>query len=126
MRLSRIELKFHFKNITENNLNSNKKFWQFVKPFLTNKGVFGTDFISIKINNQFIENKIELVEMYNSHYINTVKNMTRIPPDIRLLYDLQENDVYCVKQIIKKFETHLSIVRHTRKIYDKGSDGLGY
>ena len=48
--------------------------------------------------------------MFNSHYINTVENMTGIPPDIRPLYDLQENDVYCVKQIIKKFETHPSIV----------------
>ena len=36
--------------------------------------------------------------------------MTGIPPDINPLYDLQENDVYCVKQIIKKFESHPSIV----------------
>ena len=28
--------KDHFKNITGSNLNSNNKFWQFVKPFLTN------------------------------------------------------------------------------------------
>ena len=30
-----------------------------------NKGVFGTDFISIKKDNQFIDNAIELVEMSN-------------------------------------------------------------
>ena len=48
--------------------------------------------------------------MFNSHYINIVENMTGIPPDINPLYDLQENDVYCVKQIIKKFESHPSIV----------------
>ena len=36
--------------------------------------------------------------------------MTGIPPNISPLYDLQENDVYCVGQIIKKFETHPSIV----------------
>ena len=72
----------HFKNITENNLNNNNKFWQFVKPFLTNKGVFGTDFISIKKDNQFIDNEIELVEMFNSHYINFVENMRGIPPDV--------------------------------------------
>ena len=40
--------KDHFKNITESNLKSNNKFWQFVTLFLMNKGVFGTDFISIK------------------------------------------------------------------------------
>ena len=66
-----------------------------------NKGVFGTDFISIKK---------EIKETFNSHYINIVENMTGIPPNISALYDLQENDVYCVKQIIKKFESHPSIV----------------
>ena len=74
------------------------------------KGVFGTDFISIKKDNQFIAKEIELSETFNSHYINIVENMTGIPPNISALYDLQENDVYCVKQIIKKFESHSSIV----------------
>ena len=47
-KLCRKAKKDHFKNITKSDLNSNNKFWQFVKPFLTNKGVFGIDFISIK------------------------------------------------------------------------------
>ena len=115
-KLCRKAKKDHFKNITKSNFNSNNKFWQFVKPFLTNKGVFGTDFISIKKDNQFIDNEIELVEMFNSHYINIVENMTGIPPDISPLYDLQENDVYCVKQIIKKFENHPSIVEIKKNI----------
>ena len=34
--LCRKAKKDHFKNITGSNLNSNNKFWQFVKPFLTN------------------------------------------------------------------------------------------
>ena len=53
--------------------------------------------------------------MFNSHYINIVENMTRIPPDISPLYDLQENDVYCVKTI-KKFLTHPSIVEIKKNI----------
>ena len=97
-------------------MNSNNKFWQSVKPFLTNKRIFGTDFISIKKDNQFIDNEIELVEMFNSHYINIVENMTGISPDISSLYDLQENDGYCVKQIIKKFENHPSIVEIKKNI----------
>ena len=68
-----------------------------------NKGVFGTDCISVNKEIKFINNEIELVEMFNSYYIKIVENMTGIPPDISPLYDLQENDVYCVKQIIKKF-----------------------
>ena len=69
-KLCRKAKKDHFKNITESNLNSDDKFWQFVKPFVTNKGVFGTDFISIKKDSQFIDNETELVEMFISHYMN--------------------------------------------------------
>ena len=32
-RICRKDKKDHFKNITESNLNSNNKFWQFVTPF---------------------------------------------------------------------------------------------
>ena len=85
-------------------------------PFLANKGVFGTNFISIKKDNQFFDDEIEIVEMFNSHYINIAENMTGVPPDINPLYDLQENDVYCVKKIIKKFETHSSIVEIKKNI----------
>ena len=70
------KLKKKIKNIIERNFNSKNKFWQFVKPFLTNKRVFGTDFISIKKDNQFVNNEIELVEIFNYHYINIVGNMT--------------------------------------------------
>ena len=55
--------------------------------------------------------------MFNFHYINIVENMTGIPPDISLLYDFQENDVYCVKQIIKKFENYSRIVEIKKKVY---------
>ena len=86
-KLCRKVTKDHFKTTTESSLNSNNKFWQFVKPFLTKKGVFGIDFISIKKDNQFIDNEIDLVEMFNSHYINIVENMTGISPDINPFYD---------------------------------------
>ena len=66
--------------------------------------------------------------MFNSHCITIVENLTGIPPDIRPLYDLQENDVYCVKQII---ETHSSIVEikkniKVKKNYNKRSDDVRY
>ena len=54
--------------------------------------------------------------MFNSHYMNIVENMTGILPDISPLYGLQENDVYCVKQIIEKFETHPSIAEIKKNI----------
>ena len=73
-KLCREPKKDLFKNIAESNLNSNNKFWQPVKPFLTNKGVFFTDFISIKKGTDFISIK-------KDNQL-TVENMTGIPPDI--------------------------------------------
>ena len=54
--------------------------------------------------------------MFNSHYINIEESMTGIPPENNLLHDLQESDVYCVKQITKKFESHPSIVEIRKNI----------
>ena len=59
--------------------------------------------------------------MFNSHRINTLANMTGIPPNIIppniiSLYDLQETGNYCVKQVIKKFKTHPSIVEIKKNI----------
>ena len=62
------------------------------------------------------DNGIELAEMFNSYYINIVENMTCTPPDTSPLYNLQKNGVYCVKQIIKKFESHPSIVEIKKNI----------
>ena len=41
--------------------------------------------MSIRKDNQCVDNEIELVEMFNSHYINTVENMAGMPPDISSL-----------------------------------------
>ena len=54
--------------------------------------------------------------MFNSHYVNIEESMTGIPPDINLLHDLQESDVYCVKQITKKFESHPSVAEIRKNI----------
>ena len=44
----------YFKKCTENGISSYKKFWNFIKPFLTNKGTFSNDFITIKKGDGFI------------------------------------------------------------------------
>jgi len=106
----------YFKNITENDLNGNKKFWNFVKPFLTNKGIISSDFISIKKGDEFIDNEEELVEMFNSHYVNIVENITGISPTINPLYDYQENDRYMVRNIIKQYEKHPSIIEIRKNV----------
>ena len=46
--------KDYFKNATKDGIMTNKKFWNLLKPFLTNKGSFSEDQLSIEINNQLI------------------------------------------------------------------------
>ena len=43
---------------------SSKQFWNFVKPFLTNKGYMSNDFISIRNGDAFIDKESELVEKF--------------------------------------------------------------
>ena len=43
------KIKF-FITVTKGGMMPNKKFWKTVKPFLTGKGKFSSDFINIEIN----------------------------------------------------------------------------
>ena len=48
--LRKQSLKKHLKNITEKGINTNKSFWKFIKPFLTNKGFTGSNDITLVEN----------------------------------------------------------------------------
>ena len=65
------------KNI-EKGIFSSKQFWNFFKPFLTNKGCMNNDFKSIRNGDAFIDKESNLVEMSNSHYINIVEKTSRV------------------------------------------------
>ena len=75
---------------------------------MTKETDFGIDFNS---KDNPLNDKTELIQMFNSHCINIVEKMTGIPPDIIPLYDLQANDIYCVKQTVRKIENHSSTVK---------------
>ena len=61
-------------------ISSSKQFWNFVKPFLTNKGCMSNDFICVRNGDAFIDKENELVEMFNIHYINIVEKTSVVPP----------------------------------------------
>ena len=58
----------------------NKKFWNTVKPFLTNKGCISNDFISADKDGDLISNEKELVERFNQNCINVVENSSGKKP----------------------------------------------
>ena len=48
----------YLKRSTGKKISSNKQFWNFVKPFLANKGCMSNDFISIRDGDAFIVKKL--------------------------------------------------------------------
>ena len=48
---------------------TNKQFWKKVKPFLTNKGSFPEDQISIEINDELVTDAKIFTELFNEHCI---------------------------------------------------------
>ena len=68
----------YLKNNIEKGISSSKQFWNFFKPFLTNKGCMNNDFKSIRNGDAFIDKESNLVEMSNSHYINIVEKTSRV------------------------------------------------
>ena len=73
-------IKQHFKKATEAGLVSNRVFWNFGKPFLSNKGGLAGSDISLVKNNRIVTEDRELVEIFNDHYINIVEKPSGVNP----------------------------------------------
>ena len=96
---------------------NNKKFWDTLKPFMTNKG-FST-FSNIAINDEnevLITDQNKLAETFNNHYINIVENSTGKKPSILGDPSNQENDKKTVLEIIDEYQNHPSILKIKSKI----------
>ena len=55
--LTRTTKKNFFQRVTKSGFANNKKCWNTVKPFLTNKGFLNKDNISTKVNDDLVTNK---------------------------------------------------------------------
>ena len=96
--LTRTTKENFFQSVTKSGFANNKKFWNTVKPFLTNKGFLTDDNISIRAN------------LFNPHYINMVKTTSSVPPVIQGNPNNPNEDKTTVKNIIKQNENHSSII----------------
>ena len=94
----------------ENGIMGSKKFWSTVKPFLSSKGFTHNNDITIEINNKTIEDKSELAQTFNFHYINIVKStIGKHPTKLETLASrISEKEI--VATIIDKFKNHPSII----------------
>ena len=66
-------IKSYFQDVTKKSLVTNKSFWSFVKPFLTNKSCHIQNDIMLIDNSKVIVEESDLVEKFKDNHIHIVK-----------------------------------------------------
>ena len=72
--------KDYFKEATKYGVMTNQEFWKKIKPFLTNKGCFSEDKISIEVNDELASDENILTKIFNRHYISIVEKSSGTKP----------------------------------------------
>ena len=65
----------------------------------------------INDKNKIVNNEVKLVELFNSYFINGVKNTTGKTPTSFGGSSNQENDTDNVKKIISEYRNHPSVIK---------------
>ena len=99
--------KAYFNSIETDNIVNGKKFWQTVKPFLSDKGNVSNKITLIE-NDDIITNDLDLANTFNDYFVNIVPSL-----GISENANLVCNNNYIndpLKYIIQKYQDHPSIV----------------
>ena len=110
LQLTKSVKKAYFCNITGKGFANNKVFWNTVKPFLTNKGFLTNETIAVENKGKIVTDKSKLVNLINSHYINIVEKKSGCPREIEGNPENKTNDIATVPSVIRKYQTHPSIL----------------
>ena len=70
---SRKEKKQYFAKLNGKNITDNRKAWQTVKPFLSDKNKLRGKITLVK-NKEIISNEVEVANSLNTFFLNAVKN----------------------------------------------------
>ena len=102
--------------ISEKGIETNKSFWNFIKPFMTNKGMIANKDITVIDGKNVITDEYELSQIFNKHYINIVEKScgNKIGTTLGSL-----NDSDVIDRIIKSYQNHPSVLKIKNKF---GSD----
>ena len=108
-------IKQHLAKITEKGIATNKEFWNFIKPFLTNKGISKNNDINLKNKKEIITDEKNLADLFNSHYINIVEISSGIKPET-ISSTCNINDTDEIQNIVNLYKDHPSIKQIKNKI----------
>ena len=108
-------IKQHLAEITEKGITTNKEFWNFIEPFLTNKGFSKTNDITLKNKKEIITDEKKLVDLFNSHYINIVEICIGIKPET-IPSKCKLNGTDEIQHTVFLYKDHPSIKQIKKKI----------
>ena len=115
--LNKKSKKTYFEKMSKQGSIGSKSFWNTVKPFLTNKGFFTSDDITIEDKGKIVTDKAELTEIFNTHYINIVEKSSGISPSVIGNPNNPLEDTKTVKTIIEEYKNHPSIISIGKHMY---------
>ena len=110
-------MKNYLKKLKEKGLTTNKSFWKFMKPFLTNKGFTGNNDITLTHQNKIISDEKQLTKLFNSYYINIVEKSSGTKT---FGTNFENTSVQSVRDIANSYKNHPSITKIKQVV--NGSD----
>ena len=101
-------IKRYVDKILEKYIETNKFFWNFIKPFMTNKGMIASMDKSLIDGKIVIIDNYEISKTFNKHYINIDESCPNKPNKVgTTLWSLNKSDV--IERIIELYQNHPSI-----------------
>ena len=94
----------YLNKFTDKGLETNKSFWKFIKPFLTNKGTLTDCDITIADGKKIISDDFELAKTFNNHYINTVEISSGFKP--LKITNQSKDDLSVIDEIIRTYQDY--------------------
>ena len=114
-----LRVKRYMDKVSKKRIETNKSFWNFIKPFMTNKGMVASSDITLIEGKNVITDEYEISQTFNKHYINIVEKSCGNKPNKigTTLGSLKNSDV--IGRIIKSYQNHPSVLKIKNKC---GSD----
>ena len=105
--------------VSEKGIETNISSWNFIKPFMTNKGMVTSNDITLIKGKNAITDEYEISHTFSKHYINIVEKSCGNKPNKigTTLGSLNDSDV--IDRIIKSYQNHPSVLKIKNKF---GSD----
>ena len=103
------EKRKYYNDLDTKIFESNKKFWQRVKPLFSEKTILKQS-IRLKENGKMISDKKEVAEILNNYYMESVENLEveRYLPNNNITID---ENLDKIDKIVKQFQNHPSILK---------------